>query len=144
MTSDKIQETKTIEHIDCIKKYFLNDLKLNSQQKEYINHNCSLSTLDNLFQELYKRFIVPLYLPVLILTSLFLILISKESKFYNKFRIIVFLSGFLFIILSETLLRLIRSDFYYNIKIVIVPFILFLLLYLFFLLTLKKNIGSKT
>ncbi len=144
VTSDKIQETKTKEHIDCIQKYFLSDLKLNSQQKEYINHNCSLSTLDNLFQELYKRFIVPLYLPVLILTSLFLILISKESKFYNKFRIIVFLNGFLFIILSETLLRLIKSDFYYNIKIVIVPFILFTLLYLIFILALKKNIGSKT
>ncbi len=144
VTSDKIQETKTKEHIDCIQKYFLSDLKLNSQQKEYINHNCSLSTLDNLFQELYKRFIVPLYLPVLILTSLFLILISKESKFYNKFRIIVFLNGFLFIILSETLLRLIKSDFYYNIKIVIVPFILFTLLYLIFILALKKNVGSKT
>ena len=70
------------------KKYF-KKLAFNLEQKVYISHNCSKDTLDNLFQELYKRIIVPLYIPVLILTSLFLIIFAKENKIYQKFRICI-------------------------------------------------------
>ena len=141
---DKIQETKTINHINCIKKYFNKDFTFKSNQKEYINYNCSKDTLDNLFQEMYKRLIVPLYLPILILTSLFLIIFTKENKFYQKFRVIIFLIGILIIVLSETLLRFIKDDFYYNFKIIIIPIILFLMLYVIVKIMLKKNLGAKT
>tara|TARA_Y100000816_G_C26092208_1_gene577362 strand:- start:387 stop:1535 length:1149 start_codon:yes stop_codon:yes gene_type:complete len=144
VTSDKIQETKTEEHLSCIKKYYNKDFKIDLKQKEYINHNCSKDTLDNLFQELYKRVIVPFYIPLLILTSLFLIIFSKENKFYQRFRFIIFIIGFLIVILSETLLRFIQNDFYYNIKIVIIPFVLFFIFYLLFKILLKKNVGAKT
>ena len=143
VTTDKIQETKTIEHINCLKKYYNKNLLYDSSQVEYINHNCSKNTLDILFQELYKRIIVPLYIPILILTSLFLVIISKENKYYQKFKIFIFLFGFLFIILSETLLKFIKSDFYYNFKIIIMPLILFFLLYVFFKIILKKNMDLK-
>ena len=76
VTDDKIQETKTQEHINCLKKYFKKNLSFNSEQVVYNNHNCSKDTLDNLFQELYKRIIIPLYIPVLILTSLYLIIFA--------------------------------------------------------------------
>ena len=141
---DKIQETKTINHLNCIKKYFNKDLTFNSKQKEYINYNCSKDTLDNLFQEMYKRLIVPLYLPILILTSLFLIIFTKENKFYQKLRIIIFLIGILIIVLSETLLRFIKDDFYYNFKIIIIPIFLFMMLYIIIKIMLKKNLGAKT
>ncbi len=144
VTSDKIQETKTKEHIDCLKKYYNKDLTLNTEQKNYISHNCSLSTLDNLFQELYKRIIVPLYIPILILISLFLIVFTKENKFYQKFKLIIFFKGFLIVILSETLLRFVKNDIFYNIKIMVLPIIIFILLYFTFNLMLQKNIGSKT
>ena len=143
VTTDKIQETKTIEHINCLKKYYNKNLLYDSSQVEYINHNCSKNTLDILFQELYKRIIVPLYIPILILTSLFLVIISKENKYYQKFKIFIFLFGFLFIILSETLLKFIKSDFYYNFKIIIMPLILFFLIYVFFKIILKKNMDLK-
>ena len=143
VTSDKIQETKTDEHLECVKKYYNKDLKFNTKQVGYINHNCSKDTLDNLFQELYKRFVVPLYIPILILTSLFLILFAKENKLYQKFRVTIFIFGFSLIIISETLLRFIKSDIYYNFKIILIPFIIFLLLYFSFNLILKKNLGSK-
>ena len=141
---DKIQETKTINHINCIKKYFNKDLTFKSKQKEYINYNCSKDTLDNLFQEMYKRLIVPLYLPILILTSLFLIIFTKENKFYLKFRILIFLTGISIIILSETLLRFIKDDFFYNFKIILIPIFLFMMLYLIVKIMLKKNLGAKT
>ncbi len=144
VTDDKIQETKTQDHINCLKKYFKKNLSFNSEQVVYINHNCSKDTLDNLFQELYKRIIVPLYIPVLILTSLFLIIFTKENKIYQRFRLLIFISGIVFIILSETLLRFIRGDFYYNFKIILIPIIIFLILYISFKIILKKNIGAKT
>ena len=144
VVDDKIQETSTKEHVNCLKKYYKKDLKFNTNQKKYINHNCSKDTLDNLFQELYKRIIVPLYIPSLILISLFLIIFSKENKFYQKFRFIIFIAGFLFIIISETLLRLIVNDLLFNIKIILIPILLFIILYLIFNFMIKKNIGSKT
>ena len=140
---DKIQETKTIDHLNCFKNYLNKDLTFNLKQKTYVNHNCSLDTLDNVIQELYKRIIIPLYIPLLILTSLLLMLSSKENKSYQKYRIVIFVLGFIIIIFSETLLKFIKIDFYYNIKIFILPLINFLFLYILVRLILKKNIRLK-
>ena len=42
-------------------KNILKNLTFNSNQEIYLRHNCSKDPLDNLFQELYKRFIIPLF-----------------------------------------------------------------------------------
>ena len=141
---DKIQETKTLKHIDCLKKYFNKDLTFNYKQKNYINHNCSKDTLDNLFQELYKRFAVPLYIPVLILVSLFLIIFTKENKLYRKSRFIIFLIGIFLIILSETMMRFVNDNFLFNLNILFFPLVIFILFYILFRILIKKNIGAKT
>ena len=141
--SDKMQETKTSKHIQCLKKYLKKDLTINKEQKSYIDHNCSVDTLSNLFQELYKRIIVPLYIPLLLLTSLLLIISSKEHKTYNNHRIGIFLLGFIFIIISETVLKFIKDDFYYNIKIILLPIIFFLILYIFIKFILKDKTNYK-
>ena len=100
--------------------------------------------MDNLFQELYKRFIVPLYIPILILTSLFLIIFSKENKLYQKTKIIIFGSGIFFIILSESLLRFVTDNFLLNIKILFFPIVIFIILYFLLIICVKKNLGAKT
>ena len=141
---DKIQETKTIKHIECVKKYFNKDLTFNSKQKDYINHNCSKDTLDNLFQELYKRFVTPLYIPILILTCLFLIIFPKENKFYQKSRFLIFSTGIFIIILSEIISRFVTDNFINNLYILIIPFCIFIILYISFKIFIKKNIGAKT
>ena len=141
---DKIQETKTIKHIECVKKYFNKDLTFNSKQKDYINHNCSKDTLDNLFQELYKRFVTPLYIPILILTCLFLIIFPKENKFYKKSRFLIFSTGIFIIILSEIISRFVTDNFINNLYILIIPFCIFIILYISFKIFIKKNIGAKT
>ena len=141
---DKIQETKTIDHINCLKKYYKKDLTFNIKQKDYLNHNCSTDTLDDLFQELYKRVIVPFYLPVLILTSLYLLIFTKENKLYQRFRIIIFLSGIILIVISETLLRFVSNNFFYNFKIIAIPIILLFIFYFVIKILLKKNIGART
>ena len=139
-----MQETKTIDHIDCIKKYFRRDLSFNNQQNTYINHNCSKDSLDNLFQELYKRFAVPLYIPILILISTFLILFTKENRLYQRSRFLIFLTGIILIILSETMLRFLTDNFLFNLKITIIPVLIFVIIYIVLNIFIKKNIGTKT
>tara|TARA_Y100000741_G_scaffold81740_1_gene59904 strand:+ start:142 stop:1290 length:1149 start_codon:yes stop_codon:yes gene_type:complete len=141
---DKIQETKTKNHIICLKKYFNKDLTFNSKQKNYLSHNCSKDTLDNLFQELYKRFITPLYIPILILTCLFLIIFPKENKLYKKSRYLIFGTGIFIIILSEIISRFVTDNLINNLNILIIPIFIFIVLYISFRIFIKKNIGAKT
>ena len=136
---DKIQETKTINHIKCLKKYFKNDLTLNYEQKNYLSHNCSKDTLDNLFQELYKRFVTPLYIPILILTCLFLFIFPKENKLYKKVRYLIFGTGIFMIILSEIISRFLTDNFIKNLNTLILPICIFIILYILFK-KLKKKI----
>ena len=144
VTTNKVQETRTIDHINCLKKYFKKNLTFNTKQKDYLSHNCSKDTLDNLFQELYKRIIVPLFIPSLILITLFLIIFSKENKLYQRSRFIIFFAGILLIIFSETLLRFITDDLLYNVKVILIPILIFFIFYFSFKIFIKFNIGSKT
>jgi lipopolysaccharide export system permease protein len=138
--TDKMQETPTIKHIKCLNNYFNKDFTLNKKQKEYVAHNCSLNTLSNLLQELYKRFIVPLYIPILIITSLLLILISKENIKYNIYKIGIFLLGIFVIIFSEISLKFVGNNLYNNIGLLLLPIIIFLFQYMFFKIKLKTKI----
>ena len=56
--------------------------------------NCEIKNLTNITAELYKRLVIPLYLPALMLLALLLIVHSKEKINYSKYRLIVFLLGF--------------------------------------------------
>ena len=138
--NDKMQETRTINHLMCFRQYLNNNLTLNLKQKEYLRHNCSIDTLDNLAQELYKRFVTPLYIPLLVLLSSMLLLISKENKHYLKYKLIIFILGFSTIILSESLLKFIKGNFYSNIPIIVMPIIIFSCTYIFINLLLKTNL----
>ena len=119
-TYKKTQENSTFELINCY-------LALEDRKKKKINtfnvENCSSDNLSNIFGELYKRFIIPLYIPMLILVSLILILISKEKSNYIKLKLIVFLFGLFVIIFSETTLRFVENNLLDNIRLILIPFL---------------------
>ena len=117
----------------------LNNLNfLNIDTKNIVIENCKLQNLDNVIKELYKRFIIPFYLPILMLTILFLILRSKENINYLNYRISIFLLGLTTIIFSELTLRLIEKNFFENIKIFIIPITIIILFYLIFFINLNS------
>jgi len=141
----KVQETSSINHIKCLNYYFdknltLNPNKLGDAPLEF-GLNCSFGSLNNIFQEMYKRFIIPFYLPVLILISLLLIINSKESILYNRYKTGVFIAGLAVIVLSESALKLVQNSFYANAQVVIAPIIIMIFLYYTF--KLKFNIKIK-
>ena len=131
----KTQEHRTAELILCVKS--LTNNKNDTEEIKKKVRNCELKNLDNIISEIYKRLIVPLYLPSLMLIALLLIVHSKEKINYSKHRFKIFLVGLLVIIFSELTLRFVNTSFYNNLMIILIPVILSLFLYYYFLLKFK-------
>ena len=129
----KTQEHKTVELVACVFSLTDRDIKDKKKIKEKVR-NCEVKNLDNIIAEIYKRLTIPFYIPALMLVSLMLIIHSKEKVNYSNYRIIVFLIGFLIIIFSETTLRFINDSFYNNLIISMIPIMVTILFYFYFIM----------
>ena len=109
---------------------FFNFIKKNKKDPKIIN--CVERNKDNIFKEIYKRFIIPFYILVLSLTPLFVTILSKENSKYFKLKLITFLVGLFFIIFSETTIRLISDSIIKNVYISLLPFVFIITLYSIF------------
>ena len=140
ITVKKTQEHATIELINCVDKLIKKNLSEINKMKNIVR-NCEYKNLNNIIAELYKRIVIPLYLPALMLIALLLIIQSKEKINYSKYRLIIFLYGFFIIIFSESTLRFVNKSFQNNLVLLLIPIVLTLFLYFYFLQKLKlKNI----
>jgi len=126
-TYKKTQEISSFQLLQCLK--FLNTKK---KIKENKIENCSKKNFQNIYKELYKRFIIPFYIPLLVLIPFLLVLSSKENANYSKLKTITFLIGLFFIIFSETTIKLISTTYLKNFVISLMPFLLLIFLYLIF------------
>ena len=124
-TYKKTQELSSFQLLQCLQ--FLKKKKI----KEKIE-NCKIKNLQNIYKELYKRFIIPFYIPLLVLIPFLLILSSKENSNYSRLKTITFLIGLFFIIFSETTIKLISTTYLKNFVISLMPFLLLIFLYLIF------------
>ena len=127
----KLQEQPTVILINCLQTIFKSDSK--------VILNCDKNNPRDVFKELFKRIISPLYLPLLILISISLILSSKENINYSKYKFFVFILGFLIIILSESSLGYINNNIYQNFLLLALPIILIFILYTIFFYKLKHS-----
>ena len=132
----KTQELSSIKLIKCINSLYGLELFNFNKTKTKIE-NCTVQNSRNIVKELYKRLIIPFYIPSLILTALLLIIKSKENINFNRQRIFIFIIGLIILIGSESTLRLIKNELFENIKIILVPIILILIFYIFFYQSLK-------
>ncbi len=130
ITQYKIQETKTIDLFKCI-------VNLSNQINVFLYENCSSKNLNNIFVEILKRILIPFYIPILVMISLLLIIKPKEDNYYSKIKIITFVIGVLTIIVSETSLRFVQNDVMKNLKIIILPILIFTIIYINFYLKFK-------
>ena len=139
VTHQKTQQMKTIDILLCISRiYELDVLKIFKNPLKKIV-NCSSENREVLLKELYKRFIVPFYIPILMLVPYFLILSSKEKPNYTKIKFISFLTGISIIIFSEGIIRFVSEELIRNIHILILPFAIFFFLYLTFIYKLNSK-----
>ena len=136
ITQQKNQEMKTSEIIECIISIYNLKLNIITRKIEEIT-NCESDNRLNLLKEIYKRLVIPFYIPILMLIPYFLILSSKEKKNYSKLKIITFITGVITIILSQGFIRFLSVEFFDNLFIFFAPIVLLLFLYFFFLLKLN-------
>ena len=139
ITQQKNQEMKTTDVISCIISIY--ELKINVITNNFKEiTNCTVNNRINMLKEIYKRLIIPFYIPILMLIPYFLILSSKEKKNYSRLKILTFLIGVITIILSEGIIRFLSVDLFDNLFIFIAPIVFFLILYSMFLIKLSlKN-----
>ena len=137
-TQTKTQEISTLDLFICFQRiYNFEYLSFFSKNIDIIN--CSSKNIKNIIREMYKRLLIPFYIPLLILISFLLIISSKESANYKKIKFLTFFLGLITVILSETTIRFITANLNFNMKLVIIPFILILLFYFLLLFNFKSN-----
>jgi lipopolysaccharide export system permease protein len=136
-TYKKTQELSSLNLIKCTEFLFLEKKELNQNIK-----NCSIKNINNIYKELYKRFIIPFYIPLLMIVPFLLILSSKENINYRKIKIITFILGLFFIIFSETTIRLISDTLLKNFVISLIPIVILITLYLIFFDRTNHNYKS--
>ena len=127
-TYKKTQELSSIQLFQC-----LIFLQIKKKTKESKIENCSKKNLKNIYKELYKRFLIPFYIPLLVLIPFLLTLSSKENLNYSKLKTITFFIGIVFIVLSETTIKLISATYLKNIIISLMPFLFLIFLYVIFI-----------
>ncbi len=138
-TIPKIQEISTIKLLECFRN--LNFLKI--IDKNLFKFNCQKDSNKNVSQELYKRIYLPMYIPLICLIATLLIFTSKENVYYNKYKLSIFLLGFVLIFSAEISIKYIGLNIALDKVIFFFPLILFAIFYLCLTYLMKSQIRIK-
>ena len=135
-THQKTQENSTLELIMC--SLVLNNLekKFKSTEIKLIN-NCLYENLKNIYEELYSRLLKPFYVTFLITITLLFILKSKDHPSFNSNKLKIYIFGFLFMIFVESTSNFVTTNLLQNLFLLILPFLFMLIIYIYFLGTLR-------
>ncbi len=140
VTHPKTQQMNTMDILLCVSRLYkvTGAISLfNNKKKQIIN--CSTDNKLVLLKELYKRLIVPFYIPILMLIPYLLIFTSKEKSNYSKIKLTAFFTGILIIIFSEGVIRFVSEELFRNFYILFSPFFIFFIFYLSFIFRLNSK-----
>ena len=136
ITQQKNQEMETSDVISCVVSLYKLKLKFFLKKIKEIT-NCHENNKLNMLKEIYKRLLVPFYIPILMLVPYLLVLTSKEKTRYSKLKITTFILGVIIIIFSEGIIRFLSQELNENLFIFLAPLFIFLILYSLILFKLK-------
>jgi len=145
-TQRTIQETPTYDLFACIVKIknFSSSFIIDKFKTRKFLINCELNAEGKIknvkisFQEIFKRTILPFYLPVLTLIASLIIIKSKDDYEFFKYKLWLFIFGVMTIIISEISIRYSSSNILENIFFISIPILLFFFIYIYFKIKLKK------
>ncbi len=132
----KLNETNSLLLVICLEE-FINKRKDNLTR-------CGIENsfmIKDIYEELFKRIINPIYIVILSLVSSLIILKSKINILQNYFKFILFFVGFIIILFSELSYKFILSSVHIEIIFLFLPIILILIFYLYVLA--KSNFNLK-
>ena len=135
----KIQEINTKSLFNCL---FKDEIKKNITKGNNFKFVCKkdLQSMNKISQELLSRIFKPLYIPLLALISGFLLIKSKNSQGFSNYKFKIFTSAVIIISLSEISTKFYSANIFESFLIIMVPFTLFFIFYLFF----KNKIKMRT
>ncbi len=119
----KIQELPSMKIIKCSIS-----LMKNISYKDELFF-CDINKLRNINQEIYKRFIKPMYFPLIMLVCCFLLTFSRIENNFTLKTIKVFLYVFLILVLSEILMRYIEVSKLLLFFVITLPIFIYFLIY---------------
>ncbi len=132
----KLNETKSNLLFSCLEKY----LKDRKDEKLRCGRENSF-LLKDIYEEILKRFINPIYIIILSLLTSLVIFKPKINIFQNYFKFSLFITGFVLIIFSELSYKLIYFSIYTELLYIMLPILLIILFYFFILV--KTNFKFK-
>ncbi len=133
--STKISETKSSILFYCFEKFIENrkDKKLRCGESDFL--------IKDIYEELFKRIINPIYIVILSLISSLIILKSKTGNIQSYYKLILFFLGFIIIIFSELSYKFIPSSLNFEIILLLLPIIIIFLFYLLILIKTKFKLS---
>ena len=123
----KIQEISSTYLLKC-KISFYKNINLN---------NCNKMLSKDIRQELFKRIIKPIYIPVIAIICSYLIIKSASSKTYNKNKYQIFFFAFIFLVFSEVSVKYSSSSDNLLLIFTLFPMLIFIISYFIFLKKIK-------
>mgnify|MGYP001168229063 CR=1 FL=1 len=136
-TVPKIQEINTKILLSCLVK---GELKKRKNSNLIFSCDSTLALKNKISQELFSRIFKPFYMPLLALIGSLLLIKSKNSQGFPKYKFKVFASGVIVISISEITTKFFSTNIYESFPIFMMPFVLFFLLYLFLKNQFRSNI----
>ena len=131
----KIQELNNKLLIKCLSYNYQG--KANELESEIFT--CSKNSIKDVKEEVFKRFYNPLYLLLLALIACMIFFISKEGKKFIFYKYVIFLTGFIVIVISEVSLRLASNNIFGLYFFITFPLFAILSLFIFSYYKSKKN-----
>ncbi len=135
-TDTKVQEINSLQLLKCFSNHnlYIND--------EFKHHICRDRKIKSLSQEIFKRFVVPLYIFILSLVSSTLVIKPKKKKFIKYYKYMIFLFGFFIITISQISFKFISH--LKNLDLIIISIPVLLVFFYYFFLILKTKSKFKT
>ena len=129
ITVPKIQEIRSIDLVSCYLPYF----KSTAQ-----TFKCQTSLIDEINQEILKRFYKPIYIIIITILCCFIITKSNYSIDFKKNNNQIFFITFLLILFSETMLRYSTSSNLSFYVFIAAPIIIYLFFYIMLIFKIKN------
>ena len=129
----KIQEVNTKNLFDCL--FEINSTKKNKENDFKFVCEKSVPLKNKISQELFSRIFKPFYIPLLALIGGFLLIKSKNSQGFTRYKFKIFTTAVIIISISEISTKFYSANIYESFFILMTPFILF---FLFYLTIIKK------
>ncbi len=128
----KIQETDSMKLMECIGSFI--NKKEGFFEKLFV---CDDSSVNSVFQEIYKRLVLPFYVIVAGFIASCLVIKSRSQFQSIRFKSLVFILGFIFIVFSEGSINIISFNNLNKSLIVLFPFLASITGYIFFISSKK-------